>query len=229
MKKNYKKEKYSTHEEWLKHRGIGGSDASAIVNKSKWSTKNDVYNRLVLGKEKHIKSNERMEQGKATESVVRDLFSIIHNDYKVINPPKKGGWIFRRTDYPLITCTPDGLLKRNKKLGVYEGKNVQLFKNEDKDMWNSNTLPDQYYYQALNYFVTMNDVDFVLVHPLLQFMKYENGDWVLDHIEIKEMWIYREDVIDHIKYLEDNEIDFIKNNVQCQKRPEQIINLGGLI
>ena len=52
-----------------------------------------------------------MIEGVQSESAIRLLFSLDYKDeYKVINPPSRAYWLFRRTDKEYITCTPDGLL-----------------------------------------------------------------------------------------------------------------------
>ena len=78
--KLYKRESYKTKSEWLNARGIGGSSAAAICNKSKWLTANDVYNELALKKRKKVVENERMIEGVQSESAIRLLFSLDYKD-----------------------------------------------------------------------------------------------------------------------------------------------------
>ena len=158
MKANYTKESYNSREEWLKNRGIGGSDAAAIVNKSKWATPTDIFNRIVYNKEKSISSNSRMTEGTLAEEHIRFLWALDHPNCKVKNPPKKAYWLFRRKDYPLLTCTPDGLFKMDNKLYGLEIKDVELIKGDVRALWESDILPDQYYFQCLHYMVVMNDL-----------------------------------------------------------------------
>lgn len=226
MRKNYRKETYKTREEWLKNRGIGGSDAAAIVNKSKWVTPNDVYNRIVYKKEKTIPSNSRMEEGVKAEEHIRELWALDHPNFKVIAPPSRSHWIFRRKDYPLLTCTPDGLLKD--KEGVLYGleiKDVELIKTETRQMWESNTLPDQYYYQILHYMVVMGDLEGVCLTAHMKYFSHndETDEWMFDYAVDKSFWVYREDIKEHIKYLEEKEIDFIENNINKRQQPKLII------
>lgn len=225
MKKNYKKETYKTREEWLKNRGIGGSDAATIVNASKWSTKNELYNRLVYSKEPNKKSNSRMVEGTLAEEHIRELWALDHSSFKVLRPPKRTFWIFRRKDYPLLTCTPDGLFYIGTDLFGLEIKDVELIKSDVKQMWESNTLPDQYYYQVLHYMVVIKDLKGVCLTAHLKYFTYdeETQKWVFDYAVDKNYWIYREDIIDHIKYLEGKEIDFIENNINKRVQPKLII------
>ena len=220
---NYNKETYNTKEDWLAHRGIGGSSASAILNKSKWLSAIDVYNDLALGIRKETPDNARMKEGRTAEDLIRKLFILEHPEYKVTPQPKRKFWMFRRNDYPLITCTPDGLFieKTSKKKYGLEIKDVELRKREYKEDWESGKLPIQYYIQTLHYMVTMNDLDGVCLLARLKYFKYDDylNDFVLDHTEDRCFWIYRDMAESDIKLLEESEIDFIKNNIEKKKKP----------
>lgn len=228
MSKNYTKETYKTREAWLANRGIGSSDAAAICNKSKWKTPRDVYNSITSKEQKKEVKNARMTEGTLAEPHIRALFEIEHPEYKVTHPPKKGSWMFRRKDYPLITLTPDGLIEEistGKKYGL-EIKDIELRKREQKEMWLDDTLPDDYYFQALHYMVVMNDLDGVLLVARLKHYSFDfNNEYTLDHIEERYYWITRddEDVTKHITYLEKKEIAFIEYNIKLGKKPPAII------
>jgi len=226
---NYKEELYTRKSEWLNHRGIGGSSAAAVVNKSKWLTANDVYNEIALGKKKNIPENERMIEGVKSESAIRQLFSLDYKkEYEVINPPKRGYWLFRRTDKEYITCTPDGLLidLKTNKLGGLEIKNVEMIKREVRDLWENNKLPDQYYYQCLHYFVAKTDIEFVCLFAHLKYFVFDevNKIWVFDHAVDKPYWIYKKDVISHIEFLEKKETEFYENYIRAKRRPKIVIS-----
>lgn len=228
MSKNYTKHSYKTRQEWLSARGIGGSDAAAVCNKSKWKTDRDVYNSLTSSKPKTEKKNTRMIQGTLAEEHIRALFAIEHPEYQIISPPKKTFWMFKRKDYPLITLTPDGLIidkKNNKKFGL-EIKHIELRKREQIELWLNDTLPDDYYFQTLHYLVGMNDLDGVCLVARLCFFKFnEDNEYVLDHIEERTYWIIRDEVEGHVLYLEKKEISFIENNIKPGKRPPVIVKI----
>lgn len=230
MSKNYTKETYKTSEAWLANRGIGSSDAAAICNKSKWKTPRDVYNSITSKEQKKEVKNARMTEGTLAEPHIRALFEIEHPEYKVTHPPKKGSWLFRRKDYPLLTLTPDGLLEEiatGKKLGL-EIKDIELRKREQKELWLNDTLPDDYYFQTLHYMVVKNDLEGVILVARLKFYSFDyNNEYTLDHIETRYYWIMREDedVSKHISYLEKKEISFIENNIKPGKRPPVIVKI----
>lgn len=226
--KNYTKELYKTREEWLAHRGIGSSDAAAVCNKSKWKTANDVYKSLTSTTQKKEVKNARMTEGTKAEPLIRALFELEHPEYKVTHPPKKGSWLFRRKDYPLLTLTPDGLLEEiatGKKYGL-EIKDIELRKREQKELWLNDTLPDDYYFQTLHYMVVKDDLDGVLLVARLKFYSFDyNNEYTLDHIETRYYWIMRddEDVAKHIIYLEKKEIAFCEYNIKLKKRPPVVV------
>lgn len=224
MKVNYIKEKYKTKEEWLKNRGIGGSSACAVIGKSKWMTTLDIYNDLVLGIKKEVQDNDRMREGRIAEDHIRKLFKLEHPEFKVTEQPKRTFWQFRRVDYPLITCTPDGLLldkRTNKKYGL-EIKDVELRKTSYKEQWENGELPIQYYCQCLHYMVTLEDLDGVCLLARLKYYTHDDylDDFVFDHAEDRCFWVYREDSKTDIEYLESKEIDFIKNNIESKIKPK---------
>lgn len=229
-KKHYTKEIYKTREDWLANRGIGGSDAAAICNKSKWKDACDVYNSLTKPKIQQETPNARMIEGTKAEPLIRQLFELEHPEFKVIHPPKKGSWMFRRKDYPLLTVTPDGLLEEKatgKKYGL-EIKDIELRKREQKEMWLNDVLPDEYFYQTLQYLVVMNDLDGVCLVARLKYYTFDfTNEFTLDHIETRYYWIIRNDegITAGVTFLEKKEIAFSEYNIKLKKRPPRVIKL----
>lgn len=212
MKKNYKKEIYTTREEWLKNRGIGGSDAAAILGKSPWLSKEKVKKRLLEPNSYEEKKNSRMVEGTLKEPLIRQMF-VLNTGYKVTEPPKNKYWLFRRKDEPMLTCTPDGLYDDYDGMYGLEIKDVALYKREAMDNWESGIIPDQYYIQILHYMVVLNDIVGVTLLPhLMYFVKNEDiNKWVYEHSEFRKYIILREDVKEDLEYLEKQELDFIKS------------------
>ena len=227
ISKRYKKLILRDKEEWLKakEQTIGGSEASAIVNKSKWLTPNDLYNKMVLGKNKTISSNSRMIQGTLAESKIRDLFALEHSEFEVVNPPKYNYWLFVRKDKPYLSCTPDGLLKSKSGLWGLEIKDIELRKREDANNWESGTLPDQYLYQILHYLVVLNDLEGVILNARLKYFTHDdvNDSWVLDKIVEKPYYLYRSDFVKSVETLERKETNFYEENIVKRKRPVTLI------
>lgn len=218
--------------EWLniKSNTIGGSEAAAVVNKSKWLTANDLYNKLALGKSKTFKSNERMDEGKNTERFIRGLFEYDFKDeFELVKLPTRNRCIFIRKDKKYLSCTPDALArnKRSNRLWGIEFKNVELRSRDDRDIWECADLPNQYYFQNLQYLVVLTDLEGVLLYAHLKYFKFDEKtqEWVFDHAEDKAYPMYRKEVLNHVSFLEKKETDLIEINVKCRKRPKTSIQL----
>ena len=214
--------KYETKMEWLEHRGIGGSDASCLVNKGKWKSLNDLYTNLV-DRQIKIKEviNDRMAEGTKAEDYIRKLFMIEHKDFVVEEPPVKGYWLFKRIDYPDLTLTPDGLI--NDRKGFLEIKDIEIRNKNDGNAWVGGVIPDQYLYQLLWYFVIIDTLEFGVLHARLKFMSYNNNKYEMDHVEEREFLIKRKTYGKEAKQLEKKAIDFIEKNVKLRRRPNAVI------
>jgi len=217
---NFKKEVYSTKKEWLTARGIGGSSVSAIIGKSKWLTANDVYNQLVFKRNKKIADNDRMEEGREAEHLIRELFCLEHPEYRIVSPPLNEFWLFRRLDQPLFTLTPDALINENS--GFIEIKDIEIRKKSDLDNWIAGIIPRQYLFQLLWYFVVMNTIKYgiLLIHFKIYDFNDINKTFELNHDETYFLKITREKFRKEIKNLEKKANNFVKNNIEKKIRPD---------
>ena len=226
---NYKKLHFKSKEEWLKakEQTISGSEAAAIVNKSKWLTPDDIFNKFVYHKTKNITENERMRKGTLAEKHIRALFALDDDRFEIKNPPSSGYTMYVRKDKPYISCTPDGFAieKKTKDKWGIEVKDVELRKREEIDAWEGNVLSDQYYFQDLQYLVTMNDLRGVILVAHLKYFVCRDNEWVLDRAVTKAYFIAREDVLGHVNYLEQKETDFYENNILKRKRPKLVVKI----
>lgn len=228
--KNYQKTTYKTKAEWLKvkEKTIGGSEAAAIVGRSKWLTTNDIYNKMVLGKSKTLVENAKMADGVEAEPHIRALFAIDHKEFKVKNPPKKGYWLFQRKDKPYLSCTPDGLMEKvvSGSLWGLEIKNIDLIKREDKSLWECDMLPDQYLYQCLQYMVVLPDLYGVVLNAHLKYYnRTEDGRYEFDFAQDRSFILYREDFRSAVAYLEKKETEFYENHIKLKKRPALVLKI----
>lgn len=203
--------------EWLEERksGIGGSDASVILNKNSWK------NIVQLWKEKtgreeaeDISGKECVQYGKAMEPLLREQFKINYPEYEVKHEENK---IIRHPKYPFLFASLDGMLidKETGEIGILEIKTTNIHKSEDYiKEWKDGIKP-AYYCQVLHY---MNVIGAEFVKVYVHF-KYSN--------EFQKNRVYtitRQDsgVEEDIKYLEEKEIEFwneyvvkdIKPNIQ---------------
>lgn len=227
MDKLYKKKTAKTKEEWLelKRTTIGGSEAAMVVNKSKWGNQNDLYNKMVCKKERVVQENDRMVEGTKAEEHIRALFALDTKEFKIKNPPKRGYWFFYRIDKPYMSCTPDGLatnLTTGKLWGI-EIKDVEMRRREEKQLWENSTLPDQYYFQLLQYLAVFNDMEGAVLIAHLKYFKHDEATdtWKFDYAVDRPFYLYRSDtkVTTHVAYLERKETEFIEENIKGHKRP----------
>jgi len=228
--KNYIKTTFKTKDEWLKakNKTIGGSEAAMVVNKSAWGSAYDLYKKFVYDKAKKVQENENMKEGTIAEQHIRTLFALDRKDIKVKNPPKKGYWFFQRKDKPYISCTPDGLaINDSGKLWGIEIKDVDLIKREVKDIWESNTLPDQYYFQCLQYLLVFGEMEGVVLVAHQKYYKHneETNKWDFDYAVERQYKVYRKDVKSHLDYLEKKETEFVEKNIKGRIRPKTIIHI----
>lgn len=227
MKKTYSKE-ILTKEEWLeaKETTIGGSEAAAVINQASFLTKDDLFNKLI-GMGKKVVENERMIEGSKAEEHIRELFAL-DTKFKVKAPPKKGNWFFWKNDKPYISCTPDGLYTRQdgSKWGL-EIKDIEMRSKATRELWENNALPSQYFYQIIQYLLVLNDLDGVTLVAHLKYYKFdeERRKWLFDYAIDRQWSVYREEVKQHIEYLEQEETKFWEENVLPRKRPKLTISL----
>lgn len=141
--------------QWLNERkkGIGGSDAAAVMGISPWKTP------LKLWKEKRgelpdedIRAEPLVYWGNRLEPVVADEY-VIRTNRRL-----RGGQFFRRKDRPWMICNVDRMVIGAKI--ILEIKTVNQFAFNAKEWGDdgSNVVPVEYYAQAQhNLFVTRRD------------------------------------------------------------------------
>ena len=222
MKRTFVKEKFKTKAEWLKARGIGGSDAAVIMGEGAWKTKAQLYDEVILKKGVKDISNERMQEGVKSEDHIRKLFLIHNKEYKAVEPPKRSYWLYRRKDFPTLTLTPDCLAtdEMGKHLFI-EIKDKVCYGRKEIEAYKQGMIDTQYKWQCLHYFVVLDDIQYGYL--LVNFNLYEkvNEKWVFDHSETYPILITRANWKDDIEKLKEEEIKFSK----LDKRPPLVLNL----
>ena len=236
MKKNYKRETFKSREEWLKHRGLGGSSASVILGDSPYQTRIGLLEQIVLPKEEQIedKSNEEAKQhGNIVEPALRTIFKANHPEYRVL--PPKAFEMYRRIDKPYLTATLDGQLydKDNRK-GFIECKSRQIRRKSDLEEWldskgKPTILPQRYFDQDIHYFNVLNDMEYCWLVVELQFFNFDSDKEELDHCEVWFYYIERSKVEDSIKALDYIETQFWENEVQAKRLPKLVIDLPTIL
>jgi Phage-related protein, predicted endonuclease len=216
---------YANEDEWLSLRTLGGSDAAAILGENPWRTNLEAYEYLIAKKE-GIKSDYKInlynqaaiDYGIKAEAPLRELFALDYPEYEV-NHTKE---VLQSIHYPFMTASLDGELleKTTSKRGIYEGKTTAILNSMSKEKWGSVTerkVPQNYYIQCLHYlFVT--GYDFAILHAQLKY--------TFDGYTETKRRIYRwdrEEVIDDLKSLIRQEVNFWNNHVVPRIPPPRVI------
>ena len=205
-------------EEWKKKRQIGGTDLCAIVNgKGRWHNIIDVYERIVLGKEK-TQESVKTKLGTLAERHIRSLFLLQHSELKV----EYGNYdyllvISDLSDY--LTLSPDTIVSNRdtNALGFVEIKYKEI-SNENliaDYLLNLKEKDPQYYWQIIDYFIKMERATF--------------GYLVVAFV-VKHKGVYQKTIIDSLRIDRDlvkEDIDlgtskllgFVHNNIEKKQKP----------
>ena len=192
---------YRSRKGWLEgRRGIGGSDAAAIIGLNPWTTNLDIYN-YKTGRDKapDISKKEVVKYGHDAEASIRKLFALDHPDYKV-HYKANNSWT--NEDYPFAQASLDGwLTDKEGRLGILEIKTTEIMRDRDWDKW-KNHIPQNYFCQTLHYMAVM-EAQFV---ELRAYIKYTSqGE---KRYAIRDYHIERADVESDISYLMEKEREF---------------------
>ena len=211
--------KITTSEEWHRERlkGIGASEASAIIGKNPYMNNVDLW-RIKTGRKKapDISSNAHVEYGHAAEGPLRMLFALDYPQFKVTYGGKFD--LVRNKENPFILATLDGRLeeKATGRLGVYEGKTTEILKSMTYEKW-KDQVPDNYYVQLIHQLIA---TDFSFAYLNAQLKRVFGEDDV--RTETRRYRIEREEYKADIDYLTEQEIKFWWH-VQKDKEPPLVL------
>lgn len=200
----------ANREEWLalRKRGIGASEAAAVVGMSKWMSATELW-RLKTGRaeDKDLSGNESVQKGVRLEDSIREFFKALRPEYSVEHHAydmvfQKGrSWLF---------ATLDGeLTNKDGKNGILEIKTATPTSKEAWEAWNGR-VPDNYYCQILHQMLATGYDYAVLVAAL--FDKDEN-------VEIRFYEFDREDCQADLDWLLGEETYFWENYVLKDRMP----------
>lgn len=189
---------FDSMEEWLVNRkGIGGSDASAILGLNPYKTNQELWMEK-KGQMSPVDISDKpyVKYGNDAEPLLRALFALDYPEYKVeyydnnmiIN--KKYPWAHASLDGELMN--PDG------RRGILEIKTTNILQSMQWEKWD-NRIPDNYYIQVLHYLL-VTEYDFVVLKAQLK--RVRNGEV---RLTTKHYHIEREEVLSDIKMLKEEE------------------------
>lgn len=192
--------------EWLaerQNRGIGGSEAAAIIGVSPWMTALELWKyKTGLAKEKSLSDNAAVALGVNMEPVLRDFFAKLHPEYRVeyhafdILYQKERPWLFATLDGELFTA--DG------RKGILEIKTATPNGKAGWEKWRSGNMPENYYTQNLHQ-LAATGYNFVVLFACLYSL---DGTMTVKTYEIE-----RSEVEADISYLVKEETKFWERNV----------------
>lgn len=191
-----------TREDWLEERkkGIGGSDAAAIIGANPYKDNIKLWEEKTGRKTADdISDKSYVKYGTEMEPILRESFKIKHPEFEIVHEENT---IIKHPVYPFLFASLDGILinKETEEKGILEIKTSEILRSMQKEKW-KDQIPPNYYCQILHY---LNVTGFTFV-KLFAELNYEENYQVT-----KTYTIERKDVEEDIKYLEKKEIEFWK-------------------
>lgn len=212
---------YENHEKWLlgRKQGIGGSDASAVVGYNPYKSNIDLWEEKTNQKEPEDISNKPyIKYGHDAEPMLVKLFALDYPQHEVnYNDNYRVNY---HDEHDFIFCTRDCDLldKETGKKGALEIKTTEILNSMHKEKWD-NQIPNNYYCQVLQYFITDKELEFVWVKAQI---KSDYGEGNIRLIT-KHYYFTREQCQEDIDWLLTHEINFWHNYVVKNVRPPRLL------
>lgn len=211
-------------EQWLEERkkGIGGSDAAAILGLNPYMTNVDLWEIKTGRKEqKDISQKDCVKFGVEAEDHIRKLFALDYPEFEVSNEDFK---LFTNKKYPFIKGSFDGTLihKPTSASGVFEVKTTTIRRQIDWEKW-TNQIPMNYFCQLLHYFLCREDFKFaVLKARIKELIKTNNSIFNEQKVCTRHYFIDRSEYEADLEMLLEKEIEFW-GYVQRDERPPLLL------
>lgn len=202
---------------WLVERskGIGGSDASAIIGQNPYKTNEALWLEKTGQLEtEDISDNPFIKYGKAAESSLRQLFKLDFPEFKVYYRKNQ---LLRNKWLPWMQASLDGeLTDKDGRKGVLEIKTTEILRSMQREKWKGR-IPTNYLAQCMHYLL-VTGYEFVILKAQLKTV-YENNDV---RIQVNHYRIERSDHAEDLEYLLKSEIKFWKQ-VEAKERPSLLL------
>lgn len=192
---------FDSMEEWLVNRkGIGGSDASAILGLNPYKTNQELWmEKKGQMSPVDISGKSYVKYGNDAEPLLRALFALDYPEYKVEYYDNN---MIINKKYPWAHASLDGeLIDSEGRRGILEIKTSNILQSMQWEKWD-NRIPDNYYIQVLHYLL-VTEYDFVVLKAQLK--RVRDGEV---RLTTKHYHIEREEVLDDIEMLKNEEEKF---------------------
>lgn len=192
---------FDSMEEWLVNRkGIGGSDASAILGLNPYKTNQELWmEKKGQMSPVDISGKSYVKYGNDAEPLLRALFALDYPEYKVEYYDNN---MLTNNQYPWAHASLDGeLVDLDGRRGILEIKTTNILQSMQWQKWD-NQIPDNYYIQVLHYLL-VTEYDFVVLKAQLKSVR--DGEV---RLTTKHYHIEREEVLDDIEMLKNEEEKF---------------------
>lgn len=196
----------NNEDDWHLNRskGLGGSDAAAILGLNPYKTNLDLW-REKTGRKKtdNVSNQEAVKYGKQAEEPLRQLFLLDYPQYVLKYSPFD---IHCNKDHEFIRGTFDGELFDTSQFmlkGIYEGKTGKIRQVTDWVKW-ENRVPQNYFCQVLHYFSI--DEEYKYCKLKAQLKHYDENNEILH--TTKHYHFIRDEYKADIEYLTEEEIKF---------------------
>lgn len=225
-----KKEKAMDRKNWLKKRnkGIGGSDASAIIGANPYKSNVELWLEKTGRKQpEDISNKDYVQYGIKAEDSLRNLFALDFPEFEVIYKPFD---MHYHKKYPFLFGSLDGRLKHIETglKGIYEGKTTNILSSQHKEKWADDNIPQNYYVQILHYML-VTGFDFAVINAQLKYIYPTDTtkitDFVLSNIQVKTIRkiFWRKDCWEDMNYLLEQEIKFWQEYVLKDVEPPLVL------
>lgn len=187
---------------WLKGRmrGIGGSDASAIVGMNPYKSNIDLFEEKIGRRiPEDISQKPYVIYGKRAEAPIRELFKLDYPEYQVEHHEFR---ILQSAEYPFMQASLDGELTDSAgRRGILEIKTTNILRSMQYEKW-KDRIPDNYYIQVLHYLL-VTGYEFAVLKAHLA------SEWGPDkRTTVKHYFIERSEVRDDLDMLLQEEKKF---------------------
>jgi len=207
-----------TRDAWLELRkkGIGASDASAVVGMNPYKTNIQLWEEKTGRREAtDISDKPYVKYGIEAERPLRELFALDHPKY-IIEYDEFD--MHYNKQYPFIFATLDGRIieRETDRKGNLEVKTTEILRSMQYENW-KDKVPDNYYIQVLHQLLATG-YEFTVLKAQLKTV-YRDGEIRLN---TRHYHIERSEVAEDIDWLLQEEIKFWKC-VEEDRKPNLIL------